>query len=134
KLQEYEFISELSLSGVLRGVPVVLPMAIACHQKKRALMVAPCNAEQAILPGDNLVWVADNLKSVCRHLLEEEQCKQATLDLVQQKSTSKRDMREIHGQIAAKKALEIAASGGHHLLLVGPPGTGKSMLASRFTD
>lgn len=133
-LDSYEFCSELSLSGELRGVPTMLPIAIAAHAQNRALVVAPCNEAQAAQVANNTIWVAKDLKTVCQHLIGAKSCAKGEILLGPKKNHTRGDMNEIHGQQAAKKTLEIAAAGGHHVLMVGPPGTGKSMLAARFAD
>ncbi|ENM5834958.1 YifB family Mg chelatase-like AAA ATPase [Vibrio metoecus] len=134
KLENYEFIGELALSGEIRGVKGVLPAALAANQVHRCLVVPHCNGDQAALVGSERHKSAQSLLEVCADL-----CGQQTLSLFQsspsvQQVSQTRDLQDIIGQQQGKRALEIAAAGNHNLLFLGPPGTGKTMLASRLCD
>ncbi|ELW1717179.1 YifB family Mg chelatase-like AAA ATPase [Vibrio cholerae] len=134
KLESYEFIGELALSGEIRGVKGVLPAALAANQVERCLVVPHSNGDQAALVGVELHKSAQSLLEVCADL-----CGQQTLSLFQsspsvQQVSQTRDLQDIIGQQQGKRALEIAAAGNHNLLFLGPPGTGKTMLASRLCD
>ncbi|PJC85151.1 ATP-dependent protease [Vibrio sp. HA2012] len=134
KLNSYEFIGELALSGLVRAVKGVLPAALAANRKQRCLIVPDDNGDQAALVGRDLHKSVSSLEDICQYL-----CGQRPLTLFQnpkQLSTddSLRDLQDIIGQQQGKRALEIAACGCHNLLFVGPPGTGKTMLASRLCD
>lgn len=129
-----EFIGELALSGELRGVKGVLPAALAASKLKRTLIVPHTNGDQAALVDKDTHRSAESLLEVCADL-----CGQQALILNQterapQPRQSDRDLQDIIGQQQGKRALEIAAAGGHNLLFLGPPGTGKTMLASRLCD
>ncbi|EHD0093217.1 YifB family Mg chelatase-like AAA ATPase [Vibrio vulnificus] len=133
-LQQHEFVGELALSGELRAVKGVLPAALAAKGVSRSLVVPHANGDQAALVGKNMHKSACSLIEVCAHL-----CGQQALSLHQTKqalqpSSHGRDLQDIIGQQQGKRALEIAAAGNHNLLFLGPPGTGKTMLASRLRD
>ncbi|MBD1573921.1 YifB family Mg chelatase-like AAA ATPase [Vibrio sp. S17_S38] len=134
KLEHYEFVGELALSGDLRRVKGVLPAALACKNIARCLVVPNDNGDQAALVGKGLHKSASSLLEVCADL-----CGQQNLQLFispekLEVKTNDRDLQDIIGQQQGKRALEIAAAGSHNLLFLGPPGTGKTMLASRLCD
>ncbi len=134
KLKNYEFVGELALSGGLRTVKGVLPAALAANKKQRCLVVPHANGDQAALVGKELHKSAQSLLEVCAEL-----CGQHQLNLYQTPKKKElkahgRDLQDIIGQQQGKRALEIAAAGNHNLLFLGPPGTGKTMLASRLCD
>ncbi|EEX95175.1 ATPase [Vibrio orientalis CIP 102891 = ATCC 33934] len=129
-----EFVGELALSGELRSVKGVLPAALAANKAQRRLVVPHHNGDQAALVGAETHKSAQSLLEVCADL-----CGQQALALHQTSSLSakrelQRDLQDIIGQQQGKRALEIAAAGNHNLLFLGPPGTGKTMLASRLCD
>ena len=133
-LASYEFIGELALSGGIRRVKGVLPAALAANHAQRCLVVPHDNGDQAALVGENIHKSAQTLLEVCADL-----CGQKNLTLFQSSPTApppahSRDLQDIIGQQQGKRALEIAAAGNHNLLFLGPPGTGKTMLASRLCD
>ncbi len=137
RLAQHEFIGELALSGDLRPVKGALPAALAALKAKRCLIVPDHNGDQVALVAQNKHKSAPTLLDVCGFL-----CSQQQLQLHQQPRSTvtteavneQRDMQDIIGQQQGKRALEIAAAGSHNLLLLGPPGTGKTMLASRLRD
>lgn len=131
-LSEYEFVGELALTGALRPLRGVLPLAMACKLAQRALIVPTENAAEAALLKDLQVFAATSLMDVCAHLTGFNSMKSFVTIEHKQIQQNKKDLLEVRGQQLAKRALEIAAAGGHSMLFFGPPGTGKSMLASRL--
>lgn len=131
-LQNYEFIGELSLGGDLRGVKGVLPTAFACQKAQRKLVVPMDKVDEASLIQELPVYGAKHLLEVTRHLMGETPLAIAENPLTVTLPDYQADLSDVKGQFQARRALEIAAAGGHNLLMVGPPGTGKTMLASRL--
>lgn len=137
QLSKYEIIGELSLSGEVRPVKGVLPSAIASQQANKTSIVPLSNIEEASLPGNNSVFGVSNLSELCAHFNELKELKftpPKTENHLSILSSTALCLSDIKGQPQAKRALTIAAAGGHNLLMSGPPGTGKTMLASRLTS
>ena len=131
-LLEYEFIGELALGGQLRPVKGVLPTAYAASEAGRKLFLPKENANEASLIKELEVYSANHLLQICSHLAETEKLLAHENTDINNDVTYDIDLSDVKGQFQAKRALEIAASGNHNLLMVGPPGTGKTMLASRL--
>jgi magnesium chelatase family protein len=132
KLANYEFLSELALSGALRGVKGAIPAAMAATKAGRQLILAAENGKEVGLIPHGDVRVADHLLEVCVFLQGQKNLSKAIALPAASSMQEPHDLQDIIGQEQAKHALEIAAAGGHNLLLLGPPGTGKTMLASRL--
>lgn len=131
-LSQYEFIGELSLGGQLRSVKGVLPTAFAAKKVNRALFVPEENAEEASLIKSLPVYAANHLLQICAHLNDAEKLLPFNSTVANETPEYDVDLSDVKGQFQAKRALEIAAAGGHNLIMLGPPGTGKTMLASRL--
>jgi magnesium chelatase family protein len=134
-LSQYEFAGELALSGELRAIVGEIPVAMASSQSKRTLIIPTQNIEQASWVKQARIHAISHLTQLFPHFAGQQVLPFVTEQIMAEESTEQEqtlDMSDVMGQPLAKRALEIAASGGHNLLFIGPPGTGKTMLASRL--
>jgi magnesium chelatase family protein len=127
-----EYYGELSLYGELRRIRGALPAALAAAGADRTIVVPSHNAEEAALSSATRVLGASSLLEVCAYLCGRGDLQQVIAVRDDGRAADALDLSDVRGQQRAKRALEIAAAGGHSMLLVGPPGTGKSMLARRL--
>ncbi len=132
ELEQYEFLGELGLGGQLRPVRGVLPAAIQAAHTGRILVLPAENAPEAALVSQARILPIQHILELCAHLNGQQRLDFFQATAAKSNDVEQPDLAEVRGQYHAKRALEIAAAGGHSLLMIGPPGTGKTMLASRL--
>jgi magnesium chelatase family protein len=141
-LADYEFAGELALTGQLRAIHGALAITASMirHQKtdpsakQRAFILPSSSASEAALVREAVIYPADSLLAVCAHLSNKTLLSQLQPNTQVSPTIEYANFSDVKAQSMAKRALEVSAAGGHSVLMSGPPGTGKSMLASRFVS
>ncbi len=137
-LDDFEFVGELALNGDLRGVTGSLSVARTLRGGERTLILPSINAGEAVQVADICVLGADNLTQVCLHLNSvnggnsDDRLNPTATPNTKVMATYPLDLSDVKGQHHARRALEICATGGHSILFKGPPGSGKTLMASRL--
>lgn len=131
-IKGHEAIGELSLTGELRPITGALPVSLAVNKSQRSLILPMKNAAEAALVEDTVCKPARHLLDVCAHIAGTQALQEHVPEQTHSETRYDIDLDDVYGHEHAKRALEIAAAGGHNLLMVGPPGSGKTMLAERM--
>ncbi len=132
EIEEYIILGELSLDGAILGIAGVLPAAMAAVARNCGIICPSLNGKEAAWSGNSKIIAAKSVLSIINHFKGIQVISPPEVTLYEHNEVDYSDFSEIVGQDHAKKAIEIAAAGGHNIMMYGPPGTGKSMLAARI--
>ena len=132
RLAEVEVIGELSLNGRVQSVRGAISCAVAARESARGLILPAGNAREAAFARAVDIFPISHLAEARGHLLSAPAIRPFSAPIPESRPVEAPDISDVRGQGMVKRALEVAAAGGHHVLMVGPPGTGKTMLASRL--
>lgn len=132
-LQACELVGELALDGSLRSTRASVASAIAASEAGHRLITGAADARRAAVVDSADILVAESITAIANHCCNDQPLSPALPQPIIEQTLAPPDLADVRGHASAKRGLEIAASGGHNLLMMGPPGTGKSMLAERLS-
>jgi magnesium chelatase family protein len=132
EITQYIILGELALDGSISAVNGILPASIAANAAEKGVVCPAANAAEASWSGNDEIIAPDNLLEIINHFSGRQVISKVPPEIQTRSEGTHPDLADVKGQSIAKRALEIAAAGGHNMLMIGPPGSGKSMLAARL--